>query len=108
MPGFNPRPHDHLIGDTKMSYNSTNGIWYHCDGTTISKTDFPLYAELTKQNKNSRYQWPVYVGKAVPAGARLPHATGGIWARTRPDQPSPRGRFSVRGPRGGARPALSR
>lgn len=31
---------------------------------------FPLYREIEKKNKNSKYQWPIYVGKAVPAGAR--------------------------------------
>jgi len=32
--------------------------------------DFPLYAEIAKQNRNDRYNWPIYIGKAVPAGAR--------------------------------------
>ena len=32
--------------------------------------EFPLYKELAKLNRNDRYRWPVYVGKAVPAGAR--------------------------------------
>ncbi|HEX5057637.1 MAG TPA: Eco29kI family restriction endonuclease [Gammaproteobacteria bacterium] len=32
--------------------------------------NFPLYAELAEYNKNDVYQWPIYVGKAVPAGAR--------------------------------------
>jgi hypothetical protein len=32
--------------------------------------NFPHYAELAKYNKNDVYQWPIYVGKAVPAGAR--------------------------------------
>jgi len=32
--------------------------------------DFPLYAEVVEKNKNDRFHWPIYVGKAVPAGAR--------------------------------------
>lgn len=32
--------------------------------------EFPLYAELAEQNQNEQYRWPIYVGKAVPAGAR--------------------------------------
>jgi len=32
--------------------------------------DFPLYAEVARRNENEQYCWPIYVGKAVPAGAR--------------------------------------
>lgn len=32
--------------------------------------DFPLYRDLAKRNKNGKFSWPIYVGKAVPAGAR--------------------------------------
>jgi hypothetical protein len=32
--------------------------------------DFPLYREITTQNRDGLYRWPIYVGKAVPAGAR--------------------------------------
>lgn len=32
--------------------------------------DFALYREVADQNRESRYRWPIYVGKAVPAGAR--------------------------------------
>lgn len=32
--------------------------------------DFELYQEIAAQNCNGRYGWPIYVGKAVPAGAR--------------------------------------
>jgi hypothetical protein len=32
--------------------------------------DFPLYREISEQNRNGLYRWPIYVGKAVPAGAR--------------------------------------
>ena len=32
--------------------------------------DFPLYEEIAKKNRNDLYHWPIYVGKAVPAGAR--------------------------------------
>jgi hypothetical protein len=31
---------------------------------------FPLYKEVADLNKGGRYGWPIYVGKAVPAGAR--------------------------------------
>lgn len=32
--------------------------------------NFPLYAEITEKNLGSQFSWPIYVGKAVPAGAR--------------------------------------
>jgi hypothetical protein len=32
--------------------------------------DFALYKEVAEQNRNELYRWPIYVGKAVPAGAR--------------------------------------
>ncbi len=32
--------------------------------------DFPLYEEIAQQNRDGKYRWPIYVGKAVPAGAR--------------------------------------
>jgi hypothetical protein len=32
--------------------------------------DFPLYKEIAEQNGDGHYKWPIYVGKAVPAGAR--------------------------------------
>jgi len=32
--------------------------------------DFALYREVAKRNRNGKYRWPIYVGKAVPAGAR--------------------------------------
>lgn len=32
--------------------------------------DFPQYAEIAQKNRDGRYQWPIYVGKAVPPGAR--------------------------------------
>ena len=31
---------------------------------------FLLYAELVEKNRGEQYLWPIYVGKAVPAGAR--------------------------------------
>jgi hypothetical protein len=31
---------------------------------------FSLYAEISKRNQDGEYNWPIYVGKAVPAGAR--------------------------------------
>lgn len=32
--------------------------------------DFELYKHISEKNKNEQYDWPIYVGKAVPAGAR--------------------------------------
>ncbi|MDH4099798.1 MAG: Eco29kI family restriction endonuclease [Nitrospirota bacterium] len=32
--------------------------------------DFSDYAEIAKKNRKDKYGWPIYVGKAVPAGAR--------------------------------------
>lgn len=32
--------------------------------------DFPLYQDIARQNRGGKYRWPIYVGKAVPAGAR--------------------------------------
>lgn len=32
--------------------------------------DFPLYEPIAERNRRKRFAWPIYVGKAVPAGAR--------------------------------------
>lgn len=32
--------------------------------------DFELYEEVSELNKGLKFRWPIYVGKAVPAGAR--------------------------------------
>lgn len=32
--------------------------------------DFSLYEEIAEQNRDAAYRWPLYVGKAVPPGAR--------------------------------------
>ena len=32
--------------------------------------DFPIYHEIAVRNRDGRFQWPIYVGKAIPAGAR--------------------------------------
>ena len=32
--------------------------------------DLTLYAEVADANRNNRFEWPLYVGKAVPAGTR--------------------------------------
>ncbi|HEV7643008.1 MAG TPA: Eco29kI family restriction endonuclease [Pyrinomonadaceae bacterium] len=32
--------------------------------------DFPAYAEISKHNRDARFELPIYVGKAVPKGAR--------------------------------------
>ena len=34
------------------------------------KGDYELYSDLSEQNKDGKWRWPIYVGKAVPAGAR--------------------------------------
>jgi hypothetical protein len=31
---------------------------------------FPLYKDIADLNRDGHYGWPIYVGKAVPAGAR--------------------------------------
>jgi hypothetical protein len=33
--------------------------------------DFPTYSKMTRFNKDGKFLWPIYVGKAVPAGARM-------------------------------------
>jgi hypothetical protein len=40
--------------------------------------DFPLYAPIAAANNDDQWRWPIYVGKAVPSGARK----GGIGAAT--------------------------
>lgn len=32
--------------------------------------DYPAYGEVAKKNRNNLYEWPIYVGKAIPSGAR--------------------------------------
>jgi hypothetical protein len=32
--------------------------------------DFPIYSRIASYNRNNKYRWPIYVGKAVPVGAR--------------------------------------
>lgn len=32
--------------------------------------NFPLYKRISAKNKNKKFDWPIYVGKAVPAGSR--------------------------------------
>ena len=32
--------------------------------------DFPLYRKISERNRQGTYLWPIYVGKAVPPGAR--------------------------------------
>jgi len=32
--------------------------------------DFLLYKEIAESNSNKEYNWPIYIGKAVPPGAR--------------------------------------
>jgi hypothetical protein len=41
-----------------------------------------LYEEIAQQNRGGQYLWPIYVGKAVPAGARK----GGYGFRADPGQ----------------------
>lgn len=33
-------------------------------------TRFPPYAPLTSRNSNGRFEWPIYVGQALPSGGR--------------------------------------
>ena len=32
--------------------------------------EFPSYAPITRRNRNGRFEAPIYIGKAIPAGAR--------------------------------------
>jgi hypothetical protein len=32
--------------------------------------DFPAYRRIAERNRDSKFDWPIYVGKAIPAGAR--------------------------------------
>lgn len=32
--------------------------------------DFPLYEQVARCNRKGRFSWPLYIGKAVPQGAR--------------------------------------
>lgn len=41
---------------------------------------FDLYGQITRQNRNQKYQLPIYVGKAVPPGARR----GGLGVDVKP------------------------
>lgn len=41
---------------------------------------FPAYAAIARENREGRYAWPIYVGKAIPAGARK----GGIGLDEKP------------------------
>lgn len=34
------------------------------------KGEFPLYKKIAERNRKKQYRWPIYVGKAVPPGAR--------------------------------------
>lgn len=49
--------------------------------------DFPLYRRIAERNLDKRYEAPIYIGKAVPAGARKggllrnPTATFALWNR---------------------------
>lgn len=38
---------------------------------------FPEYEPIAKRNRSSRFEAPIYVGKAIPAGARKGAKTGG-------------------------------
>jgi hypothetical protein len=40
--------------------------------------DFPCYDVIAKQNRNRKFERPIYVGKAIPSGARKGNAPGGI------------------------------
>lgn len=32
--------------------------------------EFPPYVEISRRNRDGRFEWPLYVGKAIPAGGR--------------------------------------
>lgn len=32
--------------------------------------DFPLYEPIAEANRNDAWRWPIYIGKAIPAGGR--------------------------------------
>lgn len=77
IPPFNPLDKQNLgesVADAMLHQHVTDlppepfigaGIYaIYYDG------DFRLYAEIAKKNSGGQYAWPIYVGKAVPAGAR--------------------------------------
>lgn len=39
---------------------------------------FPAYAPIAEANRNDQWRWPIYVGKAVPSGARKGTASAGV------------------------------
>ena len=40
--------------------------------------DFPAYQRVAELNRRGRYEWPIYVGKAIPAGGRRGRRGGDI------------------------------
>lgn len=42
--------------------------------------DYPPYERIAERNRNDKFAWPIYVGKAIPSGARR----GGIGLGIRP------------------------
>ena len=40
--------------------------------------DFPLYSSIVNKNKSNKFRQPIYVGKAIPSGARK----GGVGSET--------------------------
>lgn len=49
--------------------------------------DFPAYEAISKANKEGEFRWPIYVGKAIPSGARKGGGSGAVgrvlWSRLR-------------------------
>lgn len=47
--------------------------------------DDPIYAPLAEANRDGQWRWPIYVGKAVPAGGRKGNSTAlrGRWLHGR-------------------------
>lgn len=47
--------------------------------------DAPVYAPIAQANRDGRWRWPIYVGKAVPSGARkaLTTSSRGTWLYNR-------------------------
>jgi len=77
-PPFNPLDKEklgesvaHALLETKISNLPPEKAFVGAGIYAIYYTgDFKLYAKITARNTDHKYAWPIYVGKAVPAGAR--------------------------------------
>lgn len=43
--------------------------------------EFAAYSPIAERNRDNRFEWPIYVGKAVPSGARKGNSSGRIEAK---------------------------